>query len=135
VACEKPLTLNVAQARAAVELAQSKNLFLREALWMRFNPAIRELDQWVSDGTLGEIVHVQVDNSFLLPFDPTHRLSDLEQAGGALPHLRIYSRSKPTTVSLYGCARSAAQPDNTCRFGSQFGGDQSRNERAPSVIT
>jgi predicted dehydrogenase len=98
VVCEKPLTLNATQARAAAELAQSKNLFLLEAVWMKFNPAIRRLDQWVRDGTLGEIVHVQVDNSFLLPFDPTHRLYDLEQAGGALLDLGIYPLAFATMV-------------------------------------
>lgn len=38
VLCEKPLTVNAAQAKLLVQLARSKSLFLMEAVWTRFQP-------------------------------------------------------------------------------------------------
>jgi len=41
VLCEKPLTVNTAQASRLADLAQERNVFLMEAMWMKFNPAVQ----------------------------------------------------------------------------------------------
>ena len=43
VLCEKPLTLNLAEAEAMVAAAAAAGRFLMEAMWMACNPVIREI--------------------------------------------------------------------------------------------
>ena len=43
VLCEKPFTVNAAQARLLADLAREHDVFLMEAMWMKFNPTVRRL--------------------------------------------------------------------------------------------
>jgi predicted dehydrogenase len=47
VLCEKAFTLNAQQAAACITLAREKQLFLMEAMWMRFFPAMAQVRTWV----------------------------------------------------------------------------------------
>ncbi len=90
VLCEKAFTLNAAQARECTELAKSKNLFLMEAMWTRFNPAILHTRKLIDEGAIGEVRLVQADFCINRKFDPQHRLFNPELGGGALLDLGIY---------------------------------------------
>jgi predicted dehydrogenase len=90
VLCEKPLTINAAQADECIKLARQKGLFLMEAMWTRFLPAIRAFNDQLSEGMLGEVRLVQTALSLPFPFDPKHRLYDPYLGGGALLDLGIY---------------------------------------------
>ncbi|RMG31562.1 MAG: gfo/Idh/MocA family oxidoreductase [Bacteroidetes bacterium] len=90
VLCEKPLTVNLQQAEQLVGLAREQQLFLMEAMWTRFIPAIVELRKWIQAGRLGKIVKLQADFSFKAPFDPQKRTYNPELAGGALLDIGIY---------------------------------------------
>jgi predicted dehydrogenase len=90
VLCEKSFTVNAVEARELVELARGRGRFLMEAMWMYCNPAIRRLDALVRDGAIGEVRAVHADFGLSGPFDPTHRLRDPAQAGGALLDLGVY---------------------------------------------
>lgn len=90
VLCEKPFTVNRAQAAELVDLARQRNLFLMEAMWMRCNPAIRQLRQAVADGLIGEVTSLNATFGLGGPFAPDHRLRDPHQAGGALLDLGVY---------------------------------------------
>lgn len=98
VLCEKAFTLNARQAEVCIALAREKNLFLMEAMWMRFFPAAAQIRDWLAQGILGQIRLVQADFCINLPFDPDHRLYDLERAGGALLDLGIYPLSFASMV-------------------------------------
>ena len=50
VLCEKPFTLNAAQAERVVAAARANNVFVMEAMWMRFVPAIVEAKRRVQSG-------------------------------------------------------------------------------------
>jgi len=90
VLCEKPLTLNAKQAQVCIALARSKGLFLMEAVWTRFIPAIRQAVQWVQAGAIGKVRLIQADFCINVPFNPAHRLYAPELGGGALLDLGIY---------------------------------------------
>ncbi len=90
VLCEKPLTLNAAQARDLVEMARERGLFLMEAMWMHANPAVREVVRLVADGAIGTLTNVEADFGLGGPFPPTHRLRDPRLGGGALLDLGVY---------------------------------------------
>ncbi|MGJ3237743.1 MAG: Gfo/Idh/MocA family protein [Anaerolineae bacterium] len=98
VLCEKSLTINALQAQTCIDLAREKNLFLMEAVWMRFFPATQQVRDWVQDSIIGEIQLLQADFCIRVPFDPQHRLYDLERAGGALLDLGIYPISFASMV-------------------------------------
>jgi predicted dehydrogenase len=96
VLCEKAFTLNAEQAAECIALAREKNLFLMEAMWMRFMPAIQQIRHWIEAGEIGDVRLVQANFSFHLPFDPKHRLYNPDLGGGALLDLGIYPLSFTT---------------------------------------
>ena len=98
VMCEKPLTLNATQARECIQLARDKGLFLMEAVWMRFFPAIAEIKSLVQSGVIGKPRLIEADFCFHLPYDSKHRLYDLELGGGALLDIGIYPLSFTTNL-------------------------------------
>ncbi|HEY9100921.1 Gfo/Idh/MocA family oxidoreductase [Chitinimonas sp.] len=90
VLCEKPFTLNAREARQAITYAKARGLFLMEAMWTRFIPAIREAEAMVARGEIGRVHAVQADFGFHHPFEPAHRLYDPALGGGALLDIGIY---------------------------------------------
>jgi predicted dehydrogenase len=87
VVCEKPLTVNAAQAEVLVNLAKEKNVFLMEAVWTRMQPVAEEVQQIAKSGILGELRGVQAELCIdfeVENLDPSHRMVAPELAGGAL---------------------------------------------------
>lgn len=98
VLCEKPFTVNATQARQLIALAREKKLFLMEALWTRFLPSIRKLQQLLSDGAIGEVQTVYANFCLGKQVAPEHRLRNIDLAGGALLDLGIYPISMADIV-------------------------------------
>ncbi|MCD0482925.1 Gfo/Idh/MocA family oxidoreductase [Streptacidiphilus sp. ASG 303] len=90
VLCEKPFTLNLAQAQDLVTLARRRELFLMEAMWMYVNPTVRRIRDLVADGAVGEVRSVHADFGIAVPYAAAHRLHDPAQGGGALLDLGVY---------------------------------------------
>ncbi|MGC9670108.1 Gfo/Idh/MocA family protein [Planosporangium sp. 12N6] len=90
VLCEKPLTLNLAQAEELVETARSNQVFLMEAMWMRCFPAIHTVAGLIADGAIGDVTSVHADFGMAAPVATTHRLRAPELGGGALLDLGVY---------------------------------------------
>ncbi|GGT45684.1 oxidoreductase [Streptomyces kurssanovii] len=90
VLCEKPFTLNAAEAAELVELARLHGTFLMEAMWMYCHPAVRRIAELVREGAIGDVRTVQADFGLAGPFAPDHRLRDPALGGGALLDLGVY---------------------------------------------
>lgn len=90
VLCEKPIAATLADAEAMVAAARAADVFLMEAMWMRFNPLVRRLGQLAADGAIGELRSVHTSFGFPFPYDPEHRLWNPALGGGALLDLGIY---------------------------------------------
>jgi predicted dehydrogenase len=90
VLIEKPVCLNATDAKQVFAAAASRDVFAMEAMWMRTNPLIRQAQQLIADGVIGDVVGVRSEFGLGLPFDPGHRLYDLDNGGGALLDLGIY---------------------------------------------
>jgi predicted dehydrogenase len=74
-----------------IALAQKQNCFLMEALWSRFNPAIRKVKQWVEEGQIGDPKFLYAEFSFyLLSINSSHRLMDPKKGGGVLLDIGVY---------------------------------------------
>jgi predicted dehydrogenase len=90
VLIEKPVCLNASDAREVFAAAVRAGVFAMEAMWMRTNPLIRTAQQLIADGTIGEVRGVRSEFGLGVPFDPTDRLYDLDNGGGALLDLGVY---------------------------------------------
>lgn len=90
VLCEKPFTLNAKETLECINLAQKKKLFLMEAVWTRFFPAMQKIKELVRNGGIGQIKQISGDFMIHREYDPLHRLYNLELGGGALLDLGIY---------------------------------------------
>ncbi len=93
VLCEKPFTMNLREAEQVVALARAKKLFLMEAMWTRFMPALAELQRIVATGEIGTPRQLHADFGFHATTDPAHRVNNRELGGGALLDLGIYPLS------------------------------------------
>ncbi len=90
VLCEKPIAVNRGELDTMTQLAQSKGLFLMEAMWTYFLPAIRQAQAWIAAGKIGPVQHIKADFVFKAPYDPEKRLFNPALAGGALLDVGIY---------------------------------------------
>ncbi len=90
VLCEKPFTINAHQAEQLIALAGEKQVFMMEALWTRFLPAIQKLQALVAEGAIGDAQTVYCNFCLGLDQPPEHRMRNIELAGGALLDLGIY---------------------------------------------
>jgi len=93
VLCEKPFALNRAQADTVVAAARSRNLFLMEAMWTRYMPAMAEVRRILASGILGEVTQASADFGFVASGGPEARLFNPLLGGGALLDVGIYPLS------------------------------------------
>lgn len=89
VICEKPLTVNSAQAREVFKLAEDKGLLLTEAIWPRYQPLFKTLKEVLDSGAIGEISMVSANMFY--DIDKVKRIYDPSLAGGALLDVGVYS--------------------------------------------
>jgi predicted dehydrogenase len=95
---EKAFTATTAGAQEVVDLARESGVFVMEAMWTRFQPAIVALRDLVADGAIGEVRSVQADLGVSRAYDPADRLFDLALGGGALLDLGVYPISFASMV-------------------------------------
>ena len=87
---EKSFTATTAGAQEVVDLARETGVFVMEAMWTRFQPAVVALRELIADGAIGEVRSVQADLGVTREYDPADRLFDLALGGGALLDLGVY---------------------------------------------
>jgi predicted dehydrogenase len=98
VLCEKPFTINVGETDQVIEVARESGIFLMEAMWTRFLPAIVRLRDLLAEGAIGEPRWMQSDFGFRGAFKPEGRWLNLELGGGALLDVGIYPISFASMV-------------------------------------
>lgn len=93
VLCEKPFALNVGEATAMVEAARARGVFLMEAMWTRFRPAMVKVREVLDSGVIGDVSLVTANIGWKSEFDPQFRLYAPELGGGALLDGGVYPLS------------------------------------------
>lgn len=88
VFCEKAFTVNEKQAAELVALAKEKQLFLAEAMKIRFVPLRKTLDQVLAGGVIGRPQMMTANLSYAI--SDVERLIKPELAGGALLDVGSY---------------------------------------------
>jgi predicted dehydrogenase len=87
---EKAFTATVAGAEEVVAAARERGVFVMEAMWTRFQPAVVRARELVEQGALGQVRLVQADLGVDKAFDPADRLFAAELGGGAMLDLGVY---------------------------------------------
>ena len=90
VLCEKAFAQNAGQARDMIRAAREGRVFLMEAFWTRFFPAIAQALALVAAGHIGEVKHLVADFGFAAPYQPEGRLFNPALAGGSLQDVGVY---------------------------------------------
>ena len=88
VLCEKSFTANAKQAKDIIALAEEKKVFLTEAIWTRYMPSRKLIDEAVASGIIGEPTQIIADLSYSI--EAKGRMTDPALAGGALLDLGVY---------------------------------------------
>lgn len=88
VLVEKAFTVNAEQARELIRLAKEKQVLLVEAMWTRFMPARRMIDDLLKEGTIGKIISLTANLGYYI--GKVERLRRPELAGGALLDVGVY---------------------------------------------
>lgn len=88
VICEKAFTLNAGQTRKIRDLAKEKGLYVAEAIWTRYMPSRKLIDDVLASGIIGTVHTVTANLSYPVTYKP--RILDPGLAGGALLDVGIY---------------------------------------------
>ena len=110
VLCEKPFTINAREARELVDEARSRNLFLMEAMWTRFLPAIAALRDLLASGAIGRVRMLVGGGAFVPDSAARPYVLNKDLGGGALLDAGVYLVSMasmilgpPSGVKASGC--------------------------------
>ena len=90
VLCEKPICVNTTQAKALKKMAKDNDVFLMEAMWTRFLPAINEAISIVKSGEIGDVLGVSADFCYSLTPEEEPKIYLNNMAGGSLLDVGIY---------------------------------------------
>lgn len=90
VLCEKPITVNAAECRQLIEVAQQNSSYLMEAMWTWCLPAVRRAKEWVDAGRIGRIVRIHCDFGYPFEYSADRREYDAALGGGCLLEMGVY---------------------------------------------
>ncbi len=90
VLCEKPVCVNASQATELFECAKKNGVFLMEAMWTRFLPAIKEAKKIIDSGEIGEVRGVKADFCYSVTPEEDGNIYNNAVAGGSLLDVGIY---------------------------------------------
>lgn len=88
VLLEKAFTVNAKQARELLDLAKKNNVFLTEAIWVRYMPFIHKIREVIDSGIIGKPTMLTANLGY--DIDSAKRMTDPNLAGGALLDVGIY---------------------------------------------
>lgn len=127
VICEKPFSVNAAEAEDMIACAKKNGLFLMEAMWTRFFPLSLSLKQAIAGGEFGDILRMTGSFSFRSQAPLEDRTFNRDLAGGSLLDVGVYPLSMmcyfkdalPEKVqTMY--MRGVTEVDDLCSFQVQF---------------
>ena len=88
VICEKAFTINAEQARKIRTLAAEKGLYMAEAIWTRYMPSRKIINDVIQSGIIGTVNTLTANLSYNVAYK--ERIIFPELAGGALLDIGIY---------------------------------------------
>ncbi len=114
VLCEKPFALSANQARRMIEASASHGVFLMEAMWTRFIPAVVHLRRLLAEQKIGALQMLLAGGAFIPGDDPDFYLFRRDLGGGVLLDAGVYLVSMASMI--------LGAPDRTAALGQLTGG-------------
>lgn len=146
VLCEKPFTLNAPQARSVIEAARQGGVFLMEAMWTRYLPAVAAVRSLIESGAIGRVQLIVGGGAFVPNADEGGYLLDKALGGGALLDAGVYLVSmasmilgQPTRIQASGVLGATGVDENDAILLEHSGGALAllyislRSRRAPDL--
>jgi predicted dehydrogenase len=110
ILCEKPITLNHAEAMVVAETARQAGVFLMEAFMYRCHPQTQRLTDLIRNGAIGEVRMIQATFSFQAGFNADGRLFSNELGGGGILDVGCYTTSIARLVAGAATGKLFADP-------------------------
>lgn len=110
ILCEKPFTLNHAEAMAVMEAAWTHRVFVMEAFMYRCHPQTAKLVELLRNQVIGEVRVIQATFSFHAGFNPEGRLFSNALAGGGILDVGCYTVSMARLLAGAALGQPFADP-------------------------
>ncbi len=91
VLCEKAQFCSVKEALSAIAFAKKQGVFMMEAMWSYFLPAVKTVKKWVDGGRIGKIYASDCTIGFKAPTHEGNRYFTTELGGGTAYDLTVYT--------------------------------------------
>ncbi len=127
ILCEKPLTMNHAEAMTVIEAAHRHDVFLMEAFMYRCHPQTAKLVELLRDKAIGDVRLIQASFGFHSAFDLESRLLKNELGGGGILDVGCYCVSMARLIAGAATGRDFAEPfevQGMGHIGAQSGVDE-----------
>ena len=115
ILCEKPLATTAFETEEMIATAVANQVFMMEAMWMRFLPFWSRLVDLIENDAIGPVRMIRADFGMRAETDPSRRWFNPAQGGGALLDVGIYPVS--LAVALAGVPQSIQAAATKTRTG------------------
>lgn len=88
VLCEKAFTVNAKEAKELIELASEKKLLLAEAIWTRYQPMRKIINDMIASNIVGPVTMITANLGYSMA--EKSRIIKKDLAGGALLDVGVY---------------------------------------------
>lgn len=110
VLCEKPITMNLREAKQAQQIARENSCLLREAFMYRHHPQTQKVVELVESGVIGKVRVIEANFCYHSSLGPESRLVAKELGGGAILDIGCYSMSFCRLIAGRAHDRLFAEP-------------------------
>jgi predicted dehydrogenase len=110
VLCEKPLAMNLREAKLAKKAADEQRCLLREAFMYRHHPQTQKLAEIVESGAIGPVRLIETNFCVDMGVQPESRCQAKELGGGSILDLGCYAVSLARLVAGRALGRLFAEP-------------------------
>ncbi len=110
VLCEKPLTMNLREAKQAKKLADDHRCLLREAFMYRHHPQTQRVVDLVTSGVIGQVRMIEANFCYNSGEQPESRIQAKALGGGAILDIGCYTMSFARLIAGRAHGRLFAEP-------------------------
>lgn len=110
VLCEKPITMNLREAKRARQQAVEHRCLLREAFMYRHHPQTQRVAELVERGVIGKVRMIEANFCYHSDMGPESRLIAKELGGGAILDIGCYGMSFCRLIAGRAQDRLFAEP-------------------------
>ena len=110
VLCEKPLTMNLREAKQIQRIAQDKRVLLREAFMYRHHPQTQRVADLVESGSIGKVRLIDAQFCFNSGVAPESRVQARALGGGGILDVGCYTMSFVRLIAGRAQGRLFAEP-------------------------